>query len=412
MANVAVSIFGTNLPIRLTDIGDKSYALAISTLTPGIPMGANDKAPSLFGTNIPIRLVAQGDGSYALATAVAQSTAQPNDKAVSLFGTNIPIRLVALGDGTHAVAVDVVSAGGAAGSMAFQAFGSGLPMRFMPLGDGSYAMAVATAANPAAANDKMPSLWGINLPSRIVALGDGTYALAVQSENYLSKIQGIAPSNLVAMWPLSELSGTIAYDISGNGRNAAYVGAPKLGQPGIGDGGTSVLLAPASNQWVNIYSTALANAFNGKEGTIAIWFRVRAASVWTDATNRRLFIIAVDGNNQIYTWKTTTNNQLQWVYIAGGTSNNALVTYSATTWSHMAITWSKSGNAAKFYLNGSQSGATLTPVGTFAGTPGSGLMVLGSNGGPGDMWDGYEALAALWSTPLSAAQILSLATVP
>lgn len=238
------------------------------------------------------------------------------------------------------------------------------------------------------------------------------YWAGPKRENYMQKAQAIAPANLIALWPLSELSGTTAFDQSGNGRNAAYVNSPTLGQTGIGDGGTAPLFVPASNTYVNTYSVSMANAFNGQEGTFAIWFKVRAASVWTDAANRCLMLIAVNGSNLLTLRKTTTNNQLLWQLTAGGTSKTANITYSATTWTHLAISWSKSGNAIKVYVNGTQSGATVTGIGTWSGTPIDGNCFLGAQADNFALWDGYEALGGLWSTPLSDAQILSLATVP
>ena len=54
---------------------------------------------------------------------------------------------------------------------------------------------------------------------------------------YSKRIQEFS-GNLVAHWPLNERSGTVAYDLSGNGNDGAITGAT-LGQAGIGDGLTS-----------------------------------------------------------------------------------------------------------------------------------------------------------------------------
>ena len=55
------------------------------------------------------------------------------------------------------------------------------------------------------------------------------------NDRYSKRIAEFAGSSLVAHWPLNELSGTTAYDISGNGNHGAITGTT-LGQPGIGDG--------------------------------------------------------------------------------------------------------------------------------------------------------------------------------
>ena len=54
---------------------------------------------------------------------------------------------------------------------------------------------------------------------------------------YSKRVQEFS-GNLVAHWPLNELSGAVAYDKSGNGNHGAIT-ATTLGQAGIGDGLTS-----------------------------------------------------------------------------------------------------------------------------------------------------------------------------
>src|SRR5262245_55585830 len=114
----------------------------------------------------------------------------------------------------------------------------------------------------------------------------GSPQLLIRRNQYLAKAFGTAHGNLVALWALNEASGTTARDSSGNGYNAAYVNGPTLGQTGIGDGGVCPLFVPGSNTYVNPFSSGFAAAFNGQEGTFAIWCRVRAASVWTDGASR------------------------------------------------------------------------------------------------------------------------------
>jgi hypothetical protein len=241
-------------------------------------------------------------------------------------------------------------------------------------------------------------------------MNDGTFTLA--GGDYLSKVAGIEPASLISLWPLNELSGTVAYDQSGNGRNGTYVNAPTLGQTGIGDGGTAPLFVPASNTRVNIYSASLAAAFNGAEGTLAFWFKARASSVWTDGVGRFQFeITSQTAGNQVRVQKHSVNNALLWVYQAGGVSKSNSINCSATTWQHVAITWSKSANKAFSYLNGTQDGVTQTGLGVWAGALSTTTCLLASDGGA-QTWDGYEAFGGLWSTPLSAPQIAALATVP
>lgn len=412
MANATVSLLGTGTPFRLNDIGNGDLALATHSYVTGQPLGTNDRTLGLLGIDLPFRVFAIGDGGFALGVSAPVSAGASGDASIPLFGNGIPIRLISMGDKTYTIGAVSQPTGTARASndVVFPMPGSNFPVRFIRQSKGDYALCLSSATSTPPSADAVAGLWGVNLRSRLVGMGDLTYALA--SADYSEKVLGIASSSLVALWPLNEASGTTAFDQSGNGRNAAYTNSPTLGQTGIGDGGTAPLFVPANNTFVNTFTASMAAAFNGSQGTFAMWFKVSGAGVWTDAASRYLFIIAADGNNQVRLTKTTTNNQLQWVYDASATLKSANVTYSATTWSHFAMTWDKAGDAFKFYLNGAQSGATVNGLGVWAGVPTAGNCGIASLGGAGSIWDGYCAMPGLWSTVLSATQISTLATVP
>lgn len=228
--------------------------------------------------------------------------------------------------------------------------------------------------------------------------------------SYAEKVGGIAASNLIAYWPMSEASGTTALDISGNGRNGAYT-AVTLGQTGIGDGRTAASF-DGSTSFNNVYSASLAGAFSGQEGTFSIWLRVSGSGVWTDGITRRAILFLVDSSNRVGIHKAVANNEIDFLYVAGGTSKTGGVTsFSPTGWAHFALTWSLAADELKFYVNGAQSGATQTGLGTFAGALSSTQTIIGSLSTPAaQVWSGFLAHAAVWNTPLSAAQILTLAT--
>lgn len=232
--------------------------------------------------------------------------------------------------------------------------------------------------------------------------------------NSLRYTKKVLAFNPIAHWPLAELGGATAYDASPNGRNGTYT-AVTLGYPGIGDGRTAPLFVPASNSKVNVYSAGLASAFNTAEGTYAIWFKVSAASTWTDGTQRTMAIFLADSNNQVRINKSSSNNVVSWLYRAGSVSSGLDQSGNAQLgWTHAAITWSKSADQVKFYLNGAQQGTTQTGLGTWAGAVSSTFATIGAGdntAGPSSKWDGTLAHMALWNTPLTAAQIGSLATL-
>ncbi len=229
---------------------------------------------------------------------------------------------------------------------------------------------------------------------------------------YTNKVKALAAANLIAYWPQAEASGTTALDESGNGRTGAYTGVT-LGATGIGDGRTAATYVAASSGRCNVYSASLNGAFNTAEGTIAGWFQVSAAGVWTDATNRYFIHLFADASNLVYIRRQTTNNQIAYVYIAGGTSKSFAATLSPTAWFHLALTWSKSADQMKGYVNGAQVGATQTGLGVWSGALASTNCLIGAQSTAGSgPWSGNGAHVAVWSTPLTAPQIAALAVVP
>lgn len=225
---------------------------------------------------------------------------------------------------------------------------------------------------------------------------------------YTNKVIALSP---ILYYPMAEPSGTTATDESGNARNGTYT-AVTLAQTGIGDGRTAGSF-DGSTSVCNAYGASFVAAFNKDEGTIAGWAKVAAAGVWTDAAARQMVRFLADGSNLIIIRKTTTNNQIQLQYVAGGTNKNINTTFSLTTWFHWALTWSKAADQVKAYINGAQVGATLTGLGTWSGALASGNTVFGAGGSAAfEVWSGTLAHIAVWNTPLSAANVLALATVP
>lgn len=249
---------------------------------------------------------------------------------------------------------------------------------------------------------------GPAIPVYVVSGSLGSNPLA-----YTNKVIATSP---IGYWPLAEAAGaTVALDESGNGRNGAYkaAGEPIAGQTGIGDGRTSALF-DGTNDFVNIFTASLQAAFNSAEGTMAVWCKVSAAGDWGDATARRPLYFQTDANNRVRFEKTTAAGQLAWVYIAGGTNKTVLLNGNVTTdWFHLACTWSKSADQFKAYINGAQSGATQTALGTWVGSLSATSTTIGAADTIGsNPWKGFLAHAAVWATPLSAATIATLAVVP
>ncbi len=227
---------------------------------------------------------------------------------------------------------------------------------------------------------------------------------------YVGKILATSP---IAYWPMAEVSGSVALDSSGNGRNGAYTGVT-LGATGIGDGRTAASF-DGSTSYNNIFSASLQGAFDATKGTIALWCKVSAAGVWTDGINRRLIRLGVDGNNNAYINKSSSTGTIDLIYQAGGTTKGVSVSgLSANVgWIHFALTWDKGADQVKGYINGAQTGATQTGLGVWAGSLAATTTIVGAFvTTPSNVFSGVEAHVAIWTLALTAAQILTLATVP
>ena len=125
-------------------------------------------------------------------------------------------------------------------------------------------------------------------------------------DHYYRKVLGYKP---IGDWPQWEAAGTVARGLTDTARNGTYVNVTLL-QGGIGDG----RICPSYNgttSYTDIYSAALAGAFNGAEGTLMIWAKVSAAGVWTDAASRYLVRLRADANNSVHIHCPAVANTLE-----------------------------------------------------------------------------------------------------
>lgn len=219
-------------------------------------------------------------------------------------------------------------------------------------------------------------------------------------DDYLQRILHTRPGNLIGCWPQDEPpdGSTVAHDYSGNNNHGRFVGV-QLGQPGFGDGRTCGVY-DGLTRYTNIYSPGLAAMFDGAEGALLTVAKV-PPGVWTDGVTRRVITLRSGGTNQVYVERSSAvANQLNFVHIAGAVtttvSTAALGGY--VRWMVLGITWSKLANQMRSYAQGSQTGLTQSPVGTWAGSLFNSLTNLGATSTiPSDCWSGAIALTALWA---------------
>lgn len=215
----------------------------------------------------------------------------------------------------------------------------------------------------------------------------------------------------IAYWIQDEKQGAVAHDMvtarDAGAQNGAYTGVT-LGQPGIGDGRTSPYY-DGLNDYTDVFTAALAAAFNASAGTMHFWARVAGAGVWTDGIGRWLIRFSVNNNNRVEVLRTAGNNQLRFRYEAN-TVDNTLLTVGLggiIDWFSAAITWDTVADEVRCYTQGIQFGATLNGLGGWLGAINLGLIGA-LTAVPTFIWLGYLAHVALYGRALTPAQILRL----
>lgn len=220
---------------------------------------------------------------------------------------------------------------------------------------------------------------------------------------YYNRVLAMYPVNLVAYWPLSESSGSIAVDASGNSRNGAYSNVA-LGDTGIGDGRTCPEFVDVSNSQCNVYSVSLRDAWPASAGTFMVWVKA-PNSIWDDTVAHNCVNLRTNGNSGIAIGKPSAIDQLGLNWFGGGVyAGSTWYAYeSADDWIHVAVTWDAAANEAKTYFNGVLA-ATNSGLGTWSGVLQSGWATIG-----GPEWAGNLAHAAIWSKALTVDEIYNLA---
>jgi hypothetical protein len=241
------------------------------------------------------------------------------------------------------------------------------------------------------------------LPVRLArALCDGP--------TYFDTVLATAPANLISYWPLDEMVGdTTTLDYSSRANNGTYLG-PTLGQSGIGDGRTCPLF-DGTNDIVNVYSIGLASDFDGQEGTMAAWVKVRDASVWTDRLSRNVFRLEGSSQNNVFMSKDAGRALLVFAFAAGGIRSMVRFRSLNVDWFHAALTWSKSADQVAGYVNGVEIGS-ISSIGAWSQPLHPARCVIGGrNALGGSPFSGWLAHVALWTTPLTADEIGCLAAL-
>lgn len=228
------------------------------------------------------------------------------------------------------------------------------------------------------------------------------------SDSYADKVLGYGP---IAYWQLNETSGTTAVCSVNSAQNGTHVGATLNNATGP-DGVNGAPLLDGANDFTNIYSATLSGVFGRTAGSVSLWAKVFNAGVWTDAASRYLVRIRTVDGHYILVLKSSTNNRMTWAHDGGAYKSVLNNSMSTTDWMHIGLTWDNTADEMKAYLNGSQTGATQSGLGTITGALQNNATIIGAlNTDPSSMFYGWLAHCALWDSVLTPAQVLDLATV-
>lgn len=216
-------------------------------------------------------------------------------------------------------------------------------------------------------------------------------------------------SNVYALYPLNETGGTTTALEIVNGYNGTLNG-PTLGAiagPGASMGNAAFY--DGLVDYCQLPAASLDGPFDPGAGTLMIWAKVFNAGVWTDAAQRVLVNFGASGSNRILIYKSTANNDLQWLFNAGGTAVTRTAVLSSVNWFCVGITWNKTANRIRAYLNGLQQGADLAYAGTWSGALANGESQICARNNI-TCWYGYPSFLMLSSAEATAAQMLAAAT--
>lgn len=227
---------------------------------------------------------------------------------------------------------------------------------------------------------------------------------------YATRILSLFGEDIIAYLKLDEASGTFA-DASGNGCTAVSGGAtgPTRSVESM-DGENTAISFPGSAAYVNWYTTALRDLFDGAEGTLIVWGKTANAGVWSDGTYRVLANLYTDSNNYVTIARSNSyNNMLLFEHKAGGTSRNHYgATNARTTFFMAGITWSVAAGNMFPYINGGKVFGTMNAPGTWSGALNANAVMLGAlTTAAGSVWSGSAAHAILLNRPATPVEMLA-----
>jgi hypothetical protein len=219
---------------------------------------------------------------------------------------------------------------------------------------------------------------------------------------------GVSASSLFRWWPLSEGSGTKAYDGSGNENHGTLTNGPTWtgGQTDIpqlaGKGHSRKMWFDGSNDYVNL-GTSSTLVTPGDQVSVSVWVFCHPdalvnTNVITAGTNQTTSPYDIKFNNLAHpTWTIDTSE--------GDMGTGEAWSISSYEWVHLVGTYD--GSNIKIYSN-----AVLKNTTAKTGTPihdGSTPLTVGCNSGGGaGFFEGFIDEVAIWNSALDADAVTAI----
>lgn len=229
------------------------------------------------------------------------------------------------------------------------------------------------------------------------------------SSSYINTVLGTNP---IAYWPLNEASGTTAVcQVNSNqngtyGRDVSTMGT----EPGpVGDY-TAPTFTDTASDYVDIDTATLVSNFDGDEGALSAWAKVSGAAEWTDG-DKDIVLYLNKGTANIIECAEIADRKMHLFMRANNVSKSSVKQqFDSTDWFHMAIVWSRSGDYLRTYINGLLLYQNVfSSLGAWSGADFDNALIGAGNKTGGSVWSGAIAHVALWSSPITHAQVAALA---
>lgn len=172
----------------------------------------------------------------------------------------------------------------------------------------------------------------------------------------------VGADNIVANYPLNDLSGTICTETV-TARNGTYNNVT-LDQVGYRNG--KCVLTSATS-YINIYNAGLYGAMSFSEGSVILWFKMPNAQ-WKDGAAHMLINMYGNDNNYLRIRKAGDGG-FNAIFRAGGTTAQGYQYHlNNSGWNCVILTWSATTGKVNGYFNGKVMWISNANIGTWNGS--------------------------------------------